>query len=401
MKNDHCRVDGQLLIARGANRALHIGLQLPEQDRGAALLQGRAVRALPPLSAIRVDNPIARTLSLHQATEAATGTPLHEDLLPLRRLMLCGEWIQSHTRHIYLLHAAALLGYPNLRAMASDYPEVTTRAQRLVRLGNRLIACMAGSVTKPSNLVPGGLLELPAPRALTELEPELRWARAAVETTLALVARLPFYRYRGEYQFAAMDAESGYPALGDGWLTSAGRREIGDSWVLCEAVPPVLTGPLARYALFQQRLSPAVRELAASAGLDSVNRNPFRGVVVRAVELAAVIEEALELLRRYHSPRNPSVPLAVRAGEGWGGASSSDGPFVTRCTLNAQGVLDQVRVFSPLDFNRRALERDLSDCLKPWDAVSEANLRSECEHLVGTYAPVLSRRLRIQVALSA
>src|SRR5690554_3080197 len=171
--------------------------------------------------------------------------------------------------------------------------------------------------------------------------------------------------------------------------------------MLCEGVPPVLTGPLARYALFQQRLSPAVRELADSAGLDSVNRNPFRGVVVRAVELAAVIEEALELLRRYHSPRNPSVPLAVRAGEGWGGASSSDGPFVTRCTLNAQGVLDQVRVFSPLDFNRRALERDLSDCLKPWDAVSEANLRSECEHLVGTYAPVLSRRLRIQVALSA
>ena len=30
----------------------------------------------------------------------------------LRRLIYCGEWIESHTLHIYLLHAPDFLGYP-------------------------------------------------------------------------------------------------------------------------------------------------------------------------------------------------------------------------------------------------------------------------------------------------
>ena len=46
-----------------------------------------------------------------------------------------------------------------------------------------------------------------------------------------------------------------------------------------------LTGPLARYSLHSATLSPIARNAAAQAGLAVVCRNPFRSIVVRAVDV--------------------------------------------------------------------------------------------------------------------
>ena len=45
-----------------------------------------------------------------------------------------------------------------------------------------------------------------------------------------------------------------------------------------------LTGPLARYTINSAQLSPVARQAAAEAGPGATCRNPFRSIVVRAVE---------------------------------------------------------------------------------------------------------------------
>jgi len=40
-----------------------------------------------------------------------------------RRLLYCGEWIESHALHIYLLHAPDFLGYEDVIQMAKDHPD--------------------------------------------------------------------------------------------------------------------------------------------------------------------------------------------------------------------------------------------------------------------------------------
>ena len=42
----------------------------------------------------------------------------------LRRLFYCGEWIESHALHVYLLHAPDFLGYPS----AIELAQLTARS---------------------------------------------------------------------------------------------------------------------------------------------------------------------------------------------------------------------------------------------------------------------------------
>ena len=37
----------------------------------------------------------------------------------LRRLLYCGEWIESHVLHVYMLHAPDFLGYESAIQMAA------------------------------------------------------------------------------------------------------------------------------------------------------------------------------------------------------------------------------------------------------------------------------------------
>ena len=73
-----------------------------------------------------------------------------------------------------------------------------------------------------------------------------------------------------------------------------------------------MTGPLARYTLNSQWLTPLAAQAARAAGLGPDCRNPFQSIIVRAVEIVCAIEEALRLIAAYQQPAQPFV--SARAG---------------------------------------------------------------------------------------
>jgi coenzyme F420-reducing hydrogenase alpha subunit len=80
-----------------------------------------------------------------------------------------------------------------------------------------------------------------------------------------------------------------------------------------------LTGPLARYSLKSAALSSIAWQAAAEAGLAGECRNPFRSIIVRAVEVAYAIEDALRIIGEYPRPQGHS--LTCRPGRISGTAS--------------------------------------------------------------------------------
>ena len=56
-------------------------------------------------------------------SDSGTDVGVTGALRDLRRLLYCGEWIESHALHIYLLHAPDFLGYAGGIDMARDHPE--------------------------------------------------------------------------------------------------------------------------------------------------------------------------------------------------------------------------------------------------------------------------------------
>ena len=110
------------------------------------------------------------------ALEKIFGVTMPPPLRALRRLLYCGEWIESHTLHIYMLHAPDFLGYESAIAMAQASPalaEVVKRALRLKKAGNEIVRIVGGREIHPINVRVGGFYRAPARNDLRALGEEL------------------------------------------------------------------------------------------------------------------------------------------------------------------------------------------------------------------------------------
>ena len=129
----------------------------------------------------------------------------------LRRLLYCGEWIESHALHIYLLHAPDFLGYAGGIDMARDHPEAVRRGLGLKQAGNRLMALLGGREIHPINVRVGGFYKVPERSALQALVEPLEQASEAALATLAWAAEFDFPERERDYVFVALRHPQEYP----------------------------------------------------------------------------------------------------------------------------------------------------------------------------------------------
>src|ERR1700751_1330728 len=142
-----------------------------------ALLRGRAFTEAPDITA-RICGlcPVAYQMSAVHALEAALGVRVEGPLRELRRLLYCGEWIESHALHIYLLHAPDFLGYPDAVRMAADHREGGRRGRQLKKVGKEILALLGGREIHPINVRVGGFYRVPTRGELRPLAERLEWA---------------------------------------------------------------------------------------------------------------------------------------------------------------------------------------------------------------------------------
>ena len=97
-----------------------------------AFLRGRMFSEAPDITA-RICGicPVAYQMSSVHAMENALGITVGGQLRALRRLLYCGEWIESHVLHIYMLHAPDFLGYEGAIEMARDHADLVKRGLEL------------------------------------------------------------------------------------------------------------------------------------------------------------------------------------------------------------------------------------------------------------------------------
>ncbi|MET0818710.1 MAG: nickel-dependent hydrogenase large subunit, partial [Solirubrobacteraceae bacterium] len=91
-----------------------------------AFLRGRAFTEAPDIAA-RICGicPVAYQTSAVRAMEDACGVAIDDGpIRDLRRLLYCGEWIESHTLHVFMLHAPDFLGYESAIELAKDARDV-------------------------------------------------------------------------------------------------------------------------------------------------------------------------------------------------------------------------------------------------------------------------------------
>ncbi|HEX6234049.1 MAG TPA: Ni/Fe hydrogenase subunit alpha [Jiangellaceae bacterium] len=403
------RVEGEggMLVRTRAGRVEEVRLDIYEPPRFfEAFLQGRRHTEPPDITA-RICGicPIAYQMSSCNAIEAACGVEVPQAVRDLRRLIYCGEWIESHALHIYLLHAPDFLGYDGAVEMAADHREVVQRGLRLKKTGNEIMEVIGGRAIHPINVRVGGFYRAPSRRELTNLVPRVEQARDAALETLRWVAGFDYPDFEQDYEFVALRHPADYP-ITQGRIVSSGGLDIPvrefEDHVVEEHVPHstalharldgrrYMTGPMARYNLNADRLPASVRAAAADAGLGPRESNPFRSILVRALETLYACEESLRLLDAYEPPDPPAVDVPAVPGTGHGATEAPRGVLYHRYDLGEDGIIRTAKIVPPTSQNQAQIEDDLRRFVEPRLDLETDELTHRCEQAIRNYDPCIS-----------
>ncbi|GAA2348453.1 nickel-dependent hydrogenase large subunit [Streptomyces kunmingensis] len=384
-----------------------------------AFLRGRAHTEPPDITA-RVCGicPVAYQMSACAAIEDACGVQVPHAIRQLRRLLYCGEWIESQTLHIYLLHAPDFLGRDGAIDLARTHRADVERGLRLKQAGNALLELLGGRAIHPVNVRVGGFHRTPDKASLRPVAEQLRRALEDAWTTVRWVSAFDFPDAEADHDFLALHEPDRY-AIESGTPCVLGRQ-AEDTWqfpladftreVVEEQVPHStalhatlrgrrhLTGALARYAINGRSLSPTALEAAQAAGLGdprkgAVCRNPFRSILVRAVETVYAVDEALRIIDGYEQPARPNVDVPPRAGIGHGATEAPRGLLYHRYALAADGTVTDARLVPPTAQNQGAIEEELrrvAEAALTEGGLHDAELTHLCERAIRNHDPCIS-----------
>ena len=400
--------EGALDIQVKDGRVTEAQLRIFEPPRFfEAFLRGRAYHEAPDITA-RICGicPVAYQMSAVHAVEDAFGVSIPEPLRLLRRLIYCGEWIESHALHVYMLHAPDFLGFDDAIQMAAVHPDHVQRGLGLKKIGNELVALLGGREIHPINVKVGGFYRAPTPAELRALTDRLKWARDAALATVAFVAGFDFPSFEQDYEFVALRHPEEYP-FNEGRLTSSKGLDIpvrefnrhfeedhvAHSTALHARIAErgaYFVGPLARYALNYDRLGPSAQEAARAAGLDTVCRNPFKSIIVRSVEMVYACEEALRIIACYEMPAQPAVAIEPVAASGYACTEAPRGILYHRYRLDARGIIRDLRIVPPTSQNQATIEADLRALVTARLDLPDDRLTRLSEQVIRNYDPCIS-----------
>ena len=408
--DDLARVEGEgalsVRIRDGVVTDIKFGIHEPPRFF-EALLRGRMFTEAPDITA-RICGicPIAYMLGASQAMEDALGIRVTGPLRDLRRLIYCGEWIESHVLHAAMLHAPDFLGMQDAFEIAKDHPEVVTKALTLKKLGNEILEVIGGRAVHPVNLKVGGFFQAPRKQAVRALIEPLK---RAIEDAVALTrvfGGFDFPDYVWDYTCVSLRHPDEY-AIHEGRIVSNRGLDIAVSefadHFLEEHVEhsnalhgmtrdgkAYLVGPLARYNNNFSQLSDLAKETAKDVGLGNVCGNPFQSIVVRMVEVVYACEEALRLAEAYEEPDASCVEVAPGPGEGHGCTEAPRGICHHRYRLDDEGRIVHATIVPPTSQNQKQIERDLLGVVEANLQLADEDLQWRCEQTIRNYDPCIS-----------
>lgn len=373
-----------------------------------ALLRGRALEEAPDITA-RICGicPVAYQMSAVHALEAALGIVVSPEIRRLRRLLYCGEWIESHALHIHLLHAPDFFNCPSGIELAQRFPEEIRRGLRMKKHGNELLEILGGRPIHPINVAVGGFYRAPRAEELARLLPDLKWSQDAAVETARWVAGFDFLDVEHDYEFIALHHPDEY-AMNEGRIVSSGGLDIAvtdyEAHFVEKQVPhstalhsirvgserPYFLGPLARIALNRDQLRPNARQLADELEISQSCRNPFRSIVARAIEVVQAFDEAIEIVSNYIPPQPSRMEYTPRQSEGCAATEAPRGLLYHRYAADADGRLTFTKIVPPTSQNQWQIEQDLIDMLPPLLSLNEDAIAAACEKAVRNYDPCIS-----------
>ncbi len=407
--------EGALHLSVRDGRVEDLRLKIYEPPRFfEAFLVGRDFQEVPDITA-RICGicPVAYQMSCCHALEKAMGVfdQIDPAIRQLRDVLYCGEWIESHILHMFMLHLPDFLGYESAISMAQDHGPLVKRSLRIKKAGNDLLALLGGRSVHPVGVCVGGFHKAPLPADVAQLVPELRaCASDMCELTLFLAAKIKFPDLERDYEFVALCPDRGYPMNLGPIKSSKGlsvtqeefggaieERQVEHSTALHAVIKnggAYLVGPLARLNLNAAKLHPRAAELlpqlCRAVGKSLPWRNNYLSLLARALETVHALALAADLLEGYTPPVRCRVPIVPRAGIGGHGTEAPRGICWHEYRTERDGTIASARIIPPTSQNQSTIEDDLRAVAAEVVSLPDEEAALRCEHVIRNYDPCIS-----------
>ncbi len=397
----HVRIDGE--------RIESVELAIYEPPRFfEALLRKRPLEDVPDITA-RICGicPVAYQMTSIHALEQALGVTITPEIRRLRRLLYCGEWIESHGVHIHLLHIPDFFGCHNSIEVARRFPNEVNRGLRLKKHANQLLEVLGGRAVHPINVAVGGFYRVPRRDQLTALVDDFKWGLDAAIETARWIAGFDFPDFSPPCEMVALRHDDEYP-MNEGKIVSTQglsiepsqyeanfeERQVAHSTALqAVRIPegtPYFLGPLARVNLNLDRLSLSARQLADDVNVSWPCFNPHRSIIARALEVVHAYEEALSIIEDYAPFAPAKMDYHPRAGDGLAATEAPRGMMFHRYRIDDSGRVTHARIVPPTSQNQSQIEANLRTLLPDLLVKDDATVTLECEKLIRSFDPCIS-----------
>jgi len=379
-----------------------------------ALLRGRDFREVPDITA-RICGicPVAYQMGSCHALEKALGVfdAVDAPIRALRNLAYCGEWIESHALHMFLLHLPDFLGYESAISMVADHGPVVKQALSIKKLGNDIVTLVGGRAVHPVGICVGGFYRAPDAEAAAALVPQLKQAvEEMAGLTLFLAEKLAYPTLERDYEFVALCPDNEYPMnLGrirsnkglnvdqEEFGEAIEEKQVAHSTALHAAIKgrgPYLVGPLARLNLNHEKLHRRAAELlpkvCRAVKQELPWRNTYLSLPARALETVHALAQAHDILAGYTPPPRCAIPLTPRAGSGGHGTEAPRGICWHHYSTAADGTILSARIIPPTSQNQSSIENDLAALAPSLATLPDEQAALRCEHLIRNYDPCIS-----------
>lgn len=350
----------------------------------------------PIVSRICGGDSLFHQIAAAAAVERALGAEVPQEALRLRELALWGQLFERHAVSLTVHSVPDLLfpsSDPGLRNIISIHrvdEETVKRLMALKSLGTSVLRETGGRAVHAVNFLPGGAVRDLSTESRRALIDKLNEARPLLIETGHLIKLLLRRNEEavntlgsGEVPCLSLRGESGMAITGSSLAAVDAGGEVKVSLGLDEAaerlqesnsphshvrnvelsgVGEVRVGPLARLNV-NERYGTAL----ADEELEEVKAHwgfPFQrnmiGHAARILEMIHAWERMVELLALPAGERMRQT-LVPSGGAGVGAVEAPEGTLVYNLVLGEDGLVKQLAIIAPLQFNLRSLERAVQE----------------------------------------
>lgn len=344
-----------------------------------------------------------------RAMENALGVKVSPKVTLLRELMHLGEFIESHSLHLFYLTLPDYVGFPNAIAMASRFPFEVKIALEMKQFGNHIMKVLSGRFIHGENPVIGGFGRYPTREELLFIKARAIQFMPFVLKTTELFCSLPYPDIpEDDTIFACCEPGHGeYGLWGDEIIVSTGEKIGRDDYpkLTNEFLVPHSTAKRSRYQkktytvgaqarinLLGQRLKGEAQKMFSRYYHKRWKRNPLFQNPAQAIEIMYCFERIPEVVDEILKfPEDPGiVSYSIKNGQGTGLVEAPRGLLIHHYEIK-NGRIAFSDIITPTAQNAEEIERYcFLAAQKLLDQGQEELIKDRLELIVRAFDPCVS-----------